>query len=71
MCWKGRQASTRISEGPLVAPEVAGLGGLETGPNLPRPAPDRGLGAGEGALSAKCAFPVLRLSLGGAGRGCR
>lgn len=64
-----RQAgSTRISEAPS-APEVAGLGGRETGPNPPTP--DRGLGAGEGALSAKCVFPVLRLSLGGAGRGCR
>ena len=65
-----RQAgSTRISEAPLVAPEVAGLGGRETGPKPPTP--DRGLGAGEGALSAKCVFPVLRLSLGGVGLGCR
>lgn len=35
MCWKGRQASTRISEAPLVAPEVAGLGGRGTGPLPP------------------------------------
>lgn len=35
MCWKGRQASTRVSEATLVAPEVAGLGGRVTGPLPP------------------------------------